>query len=201
MKPQFVETIKIKDGNAQALTYHQARMERTIQHFFPSTANEITPSLEQTVVPHKDMELYKARVVYGELGIEQVEYAPYSMRTIHSLKIVEDNTIEYGFKSADRSCINVLTTKKGTCDDIIIVKRGLVRDTSFTNLAICDGNQWITPKHPLLLGTKRQYLLDNGLIAEADITLADLKKAEKIALFNAMIELGEIVISIDNVKA
>lgn len=31
---QFVETIKIKKGEVMALPYHQARMERTIRHFF-----------------------------------------------------------------------------------------------------------------------------------------------------------------------
>ena len=36
MKQQFVETIKIKNGKALALPYHQARMERTIRRFFPS---------------------------------------------------------------------------------------------------------------------------------------------------------------------
>lgn len=32
MKQQFVETIKIKNGKALALPYHQARMDRTISH-------------------------------------------------------------------------------------------------------------------------------------------------------------------------
>lgn len=40
MKQQFVETIKIKNGKALALPYHQARMERTIRRFFPSIASE-----------------------------------------------------------------------------------------------------------------------------------------------------------------
>ena len=40
MKQQFVETIKIKNGKALALPYHQARMERTISKFFPSLASE-----------------------------------------------------------------------------------------------------------------------------------------------------------------
>ena len=35
MEKQFVETIKIKNGKAMALSYHQERMNRTMQHFFP----------------------------------------------------------------------------------------------------------------------------------------------------------------------
>lgn len=55
---------------------------------------------------------------------------------------------------------------------------------------MCNHN-WLTPKHPLLLSTKRAYLLDKGIIKEADITVDDLMKAKKIRLFNAMIEFGE----------
>lgn len=198
MALQFVETIKIKDGKAQSLAYHQARLERTILHFFPELCHTSMPSLKELINPKEGMELYKARVLYGEHGVETVEYAPYTMRKISSLQVVADETIEYSFKSTDRSRLNALSAMKGDCDEIVIVKHGLVTDTSFTNLAIYDGCHWITPKHPLLLGTKRAHLLEHGIIQEADITLQDLKKAQSIRLFNAMIEFGEVEIPIEN---
>lgn len=43
----------------------------------------------------------------------------------------------------------------------------------------------------LLMGTKRSYLLDQGIIKEADVTPEDLRKAQRISLFNAMIEFGD----------
>ena len=135
--------------------------------------------------------LYKARVVYGAQGVEAIEYAPYKMKEIHSLKVVEDNNIDYTYKSTDRSALNALVAQKGDCDEIIIVKNGLITDTSFTNLALFDGNNWLTPKHPLLHGTKRAQLLEAGIIEEAELTPEDLKKAEKVSLFNAMIDFGE----------
>lgn len=199
MAQQFVETIKIKDGKAQALAYHQDRMERTIRHFFPSLCNASIPSLERLINPTASMDLHKSRVVYGEQGIETVEYAPYSMRNINSLQVVEDDTIVYDYKSTDRSRLNALVAQKGDCDEIIIVKHGLLTDTSFTNLAIFDSKRWITPKHPLLHGTKRAALLDKGNIHEADITLEDLRKVNKVSLFNAMIEFGEMEIAIEKV--
>lgn len=137
------------------------------------------------------MNLYKARVVYGTQGVEAIEYAPYKMKEIHSLKVVEDNNIDYTYKSTDRSALNALVAQKDDCDEIIIVKNGLITDTSFTNLALFDGNRWLTPKHPLLQGTKRAQLLEAGIILEADLTLEDLRKAEKVSLFNAMIDFGE----------
>ena len=189
MEKQFVETIKIKAGKAMALSYHQARMKRTMQHFF--TGMEI-PNLEDVLMPSPDMDLYKARVVYGEHGIEDIQYAPYAMREIHTLKIVRDDHIDYSFKSTDRSALNRLSALKGDYDEIIIIKNGLVTDTSFTNIAIYKDGKWLTPKHPLLMGTKRAALLEKGIIQEADITLDDLMKAEKVSLFNAMIDFGEL---------
>ena len=199
MAQQFVETIKIKEEKAQALAYHQERMVRTIRKFFPSLCNASMPSLEKLINPTESMDFYKARVVYGEQGVETVEYAPYSMRNINSLQVVEDDTITYDYKSTDRSHLNALLEKKGSSDDIIIVKHGLLTDTSFTNLAIYDGKQWLTPKHPLLPGTKRAALLDKAIIREADITLENLRKAKRVSLFNAMIEFGEREIAIENV--
>lgn len=200
MQQQFVETIKISNGKAANLPYHQARMERTIRHFFPQLALNAMPRLQDLITPKDSMSLFKARVVYGAHGVELVEYAPYSMRQISTLKIVHDDTISYSYKCTDRSVLNALTAQKADCDEIIIVKNNLITDTSFTNLAIFDGNSWLTPKHPLLHGTRRAILLDNGLIMEADITVDDLMKAKRIRLFNAMIDFGEREIEPSGIK-
>ena len=188
MEKQFVETIKIKNGKVMSLSYHQERMNKTMQHFFPG---KDIPCLEERIAPTNDMDFYKARIVYGEGGIEDIQYAPYSMKEIHTLKIVKDNDIDYSFKSTDRTCLNRLATQKGNCDEIIIIKNALVTDTSFTSIAIFKDGKWLTPKHPLLLGTKRAALLEKGIIQEDDITFEDLMKAEKVSLFNAMIDFGE----------
>ena len=199
MEQKFVETIKIKDGKVMGLPYHQARMERTIHHFFPQVTKETMPSLASLLALKDDMTLYKARVVYSAQGVESIEYAPYSMREIHSLQVVECDDIDYTYKSCDRTALNNLVATKGNADEIIIVKNGLVTDTSFTNIAIFDGKNWLTPKHPLLKGTKRAALLDQGRLQEADITLADLKAAKEVCLFNAMIEFGERVVSASDI--
>ena len=150
MKQQFVETIKIKDGKVVNLSCHQVRMERTINHFFPDLAQRAMPCLKELIKPRKDMDFVKARVVYGMQGVELIEYIPYSIRNIKSLQILYNDSIEYEYKSTDRSALNKLVADKGACDEIIIVKNGYITDTSFTNLAIFDSGEWITPKRPLL---------------------------------------------------
>lgn len=193
---QFVETIKIEDVKALNLSFHQSRMCRTMRHFF---ADAPVPALADVLSPTPDMHFYKARVVYGGQGVEDVQYAPYKMREIRSLKLIEDNEIDYSFKSTDRACLNRLTARKGDCDEVLIVKNGLLTDTSFTNIAVFDGERWLTPKHPLLLGTKRASLLERQVIKEADISVETLMNAQKVSLINAMVDLGEIEISIANV--
>ena len=189
---QFVETIKIEGGKALNLNFHQARMESTMRHFF---ADAPVPALADVLSPTPDMQFYKARVVYGGQGVEDVQYAPYKMRERRSLKLVEDNEIDYSFKSTDRTCLNSLTAQKGDCDEVLIVKNGLLTDTSFTNVAVFDGERWLTPKHPLLMGTKRASLLEKHVLKEADISVETLMNAQKVSLINAMIDLGEIEIT------
>ena len=193
---QFVETIKIKDGKALNLSFHQSRMCRTMRHFF---ADAPVPALADVLSPTPDMQFYKARVLYDGQGVVDVQYAPYTMREIRSLKVVVDDRIDYSFKSADRSSLNRLTAQKGDCDEIIIVKNGLVTDTSFTNIAVFDGEQWLTPRHPLLMGTKRASLLEKHILKEADISVETLMRAQKVSLINAMIDLGEREIALENV--
>lgn len=88
MEKQFVETIKIKNGKAMALSYHQERMNRTMQHFFPG---KDIPCLEEVIAPTKDMDLYKARVVYGEEGIDINNH---SMAPIRHKTIAAPNNLE-----------------------------------------------------------------------------------------------------------
>lgn len=184
----FIETLRIVNGEVMNITYHQTRMNRTFAHFWPSAYSENLITALRDVPQEKG--IFKARVVYDEIGILQVEYAPYVVRHIQSLKLVYSDTIDYTYKSTDRSCLSELVAQKGDADEIIIVKNGLLTDTSYSNIALYDGKSWYTPGIPLLKGTMRQKLLDERKIQEADIRPEDLKKYHKVALINAMMPLG-----------
>lgn len=196
MSKEFVETIKVIDGAAPYIAYHQARMDRTAARFFP---NAVLMPLEECSNAFRAPGLNKLRVVYGPSGIVKVECTPYALRSIKTLKVVDGGDIDYTFKSTDRTRLNQLSALKGDCDDVIITRHGLLTDTSFTNLAISDGQKWLTPTSPLLCGTKRAYLIERGLIQEADITVSDLMAAPRIRLFNAMIEFGEVEVEREEV--
>ena len=143
--------------------------------------------------------IVKARVVYGEKGIEDVSYSPYTVRHVHSLALIQADHIDYTYKSAGREPLNRLFALRGACDDILIVKQGLLTDTSIANIALSDGTHWYTPAHPLLKGTKRAALLEEGILQEKDIRPEDLPSFSTVRLFNAMIDWGELELPVRNI--
>lgn len=100
------------------------------------------------------------------------------------------DTIEYPFKFEDRHELNQLLSASGS-DEILIIRKGLVSDTSFTNVVLESAEGLFTPASCLLKGTKRQQLLDSGIIQERDIRIADLSGYQNIRLINALIDLED----------
>lgn len=174
---RLLETIRILEGEALHLDYHQKRMDRSrLQLGFHDTlALELSP-------PEKGE--FRCRVLY-EKEIEKIEYLPYRRKDISSFKLVHSD-IAYELKYEDRTEINTLLQKYPEADDIIIVKDSLITDTSIANLCFFDGTDWLTPRRPLLQGTCRQRLLDRHKIICADIDYRSLNDFSKIALMNAM---------------
>ena len=101
------------------------------------------------------------------------------------------NHISYGYKYLNRSELEALYKLRGSCDDILIVKEGCLSDSYYANIAFWDGRDWFTPDTPLLPGTMRAALLDQGLLQVARIVPGDMKNFQKIRLINAMNDLNE----------
>lgn len=192
---RFIETIKLLNGKFFNLPYHEKRRRETLHAFYP---NETFPSLEALVTDsdRPPEGLYKCRITYDN-KINNIEFTRYQPRKINSLKIVNDDRIEYNYKYEDRKRINELFENRGSGDDIIIIKNSMVSDSSYANLLFKTNDQWITPSHCLLKGTMRQFLLDSKVIKEQEIQLADIKNFEKVRLINSMVgnEGPEIAIS------
>lgn len=135
---------------------------------------------------------YKCRILY-DTHIHHIEFVPYTLRQIQSLQLVYANELDYSYKFADRTALQSLLQKKGTADDILIVKNGLITDSSYSNVAFFDGLQWFTPSLPLLAGTRRAYLLQQNILTIADIRPSDLKNFEKVRFINAMMDWEESI--------
>lgn len=192
---RFIETICVDNGKIRNLPRHDRRLNDTRLRFWPQS----TPLQLSDYMPPPPLEAgrIKARVVYGKAGIEEINYSPYSLRKIRSLAIIRSDNIDYTYKNTDRDELNRLFARRGICDDILIVRQGLLTDTSIANIALCDGNHWYTPEHPLLKGTKRAQLLEEGLLLGKDLRQEELRSFSVIRLFNAMIDWGELELPIE----
>lgn len=195
---QLVETIKCKDGKLENLRFHQARFDLARKQLFGN--DQRIPLREIIEIPAKFRKgLFRCRVVYSS-EIEKIEFHSHEFRKIESLKLVEDNSIDYRLKFTDRKRLNELFEKRGDCDDIIIVKKDCITDSFVANVVFFDGKTWWTPDTPLLHGTRRARLIDEGKIKICRITTKDLPRFEKAGLINAMQDLSEMpVIKIESI--
>lgn len=194
---QYIESLRVVDGHICNLAYHQQRMNKTRLEVFrqptPLLLNDVFKGIKAP------SGLAKLRFVYDEAGIHDISCTPYTRKNIHSLRLVTANDIDYRYKSVDRSALNQLKEKQGECDEILIIRNNHITDTSYTNVALYDGKQWFTPSTPLLRGTMRQSLLDKGLLQERELLVSDLPNYKQISLFNAMMELGEVVLPVNKI--
>ncbi len=151
------------------------------------------PDLNQFVriPPEASKGVWRCRIVYGK-EVESVEFVPYMPRTVHSLKIVTDEHLDYHLKFADRSRLDELYGKRGDCEDVIIARHGRLTDTTIANLVFYDGTTWHTPAHPLLPGTQRAFLLESGQIIESDITLSNYRSFQLAGMINTFNDLDNM---------
>jgi 4-amino-4-deoxychorismate lyase len=193
----LIESIKLLDGEFCNLFYHEQRMNRSLKTLCGDQDHfNLEEFLHRLEIPRQG--LYKCRLVYDDTTRE-VEFAPYKINPAKSLRVVEHDRINYEFKYTDRKTINRLFELRKDCDDILIVKRGMVTDTSIANIVFRKNGQWVTPWSALLKGTQRQKLLDRNLIKEEEIRLEDIKSFETFRLINAMLEFDAPEESISNI--
>jgi len=182
MNKTYFETIKAVDGKLFHMPYHQQRYEAALKTLGISDIKNL-----QEYIKPPEWGLYRCRVVYNENEIK-VTYHPYKKREVRSLKLLFNNEIEYALKSTDRDALDALYAQRDEADDVLIIKNLLVCDTTIANIAFYRLGMWITPKSPLLKGTTRARLLDEGKLIEADINANELRTFSQVALLNAMID-------------
>ena len=156
----LLETIKIKNGKIAHLSYHQKRS-----------------ALSQKALYGIDQPLELATIIHP----------PKTGRwKIKTLKMVT-SSISCTFKYADRSALNDLLTSNENYDEVLIIKNGYITDTTISNIALFEDGVWYTPTDPLLKGTVRQRLLDEGFLHTRAIKSEQIANYTQVALMNAML--------------
>jgi 4-amino-4-deoxychorismate lyase len=193
----LIESIKLLDGKFCNLFYHEQRMIRSLNQLC-GIHDEINLEGFLRNLDHPQQGLYKCRIIYDENSWE-VEFHPYVVKPVNTLKIIEHDRISYEYKYTDRKTIDRLFGLRKECDDILIVKRGHVTDASYSNIIFSKAGKWYTPWSALLKGTQRQKLIDQNKIIEEEIRLEDIASFDTFKLINAMLEFDGPEISVKNI--
>jgi len=179
IRDELLETIKIEDGKVYNIEWHNRRCNKSRLELF---YEERSLNLQEFITPPKEG-LYRCRILYDK-EVNSVEYIPYIPKIIKSFKIIK-STIDYSHKYSNREEINRL--QQNAYDEIIIEKDGFITDTSIANIALYNGEQWVTPKRPLLHGTIREKLLAKNFLIAENIKSKEIQSFTHFALMNAMI--------------
>lgn len=186
----FIETLKVINGKFETPEEHFARLSNTQKEIYGISSNFF---LENSEIPFDARKgIVKCRILYDD-KIKNIEYFPYNMRNINSLKIINTENIRYDKKFADRRCFENLLKFKGLYDDILICINNEITDTSFSNIVFSDGENFYTPSSYLLNGVRRQQLLNKGIIKELKMQISDISSFQKAYLINTMISIDDNV--------
>ncbi len=187
----YIESISIEsDGTCPLLSYHQARIDRTIGESHSVNLSSIVElQVNKLIVGHQQ----KLRILYNKSGVQEVKTQPYVIRLIRNLTTV-NITFDYDHKSTDRDAINAAFALRRQSDDILMVRDGLVTDTSYGNVACYQDGVWYTPESPLLGGCRRQSLIDKGLLTPKKIRIEALNSYPYLMVFNGLIPYGRVII-------
>ncbi|MEA5260496.1 aminotransferase class IV [Arcicella aquatica] len=184
---QLLETIQIKDGKFKHIAYHNQRFNASRKALFQiDTAVKLEDIIQ---IPADYLTgTVRCRVLYEE-NIQEITFAPYIFKDIRHLQVVDVPTIDYSHKYANRQVFTDLLQQYPDADEVIIVQNGLITDCTIACLAFYDGTEWFVPATPLLKGTRRQQLLDKGLVKKRIIKTTDLSTFQKVCLINTFRDL------------
>ncbi|MDB3981579.1 aminotransferase class IV [bacterium] len=181
MYPLF-ESIRVEGGNVHLLQYHQKRLERSYLYMFKKKCawqlNSMIPELPKE-------ESFKLRFLYNKDRFT-FELLPYTSRKIERLKLIEIDYYSYDHKFTDRSGLDNAYKLRGDCDDVLLTKNGFLTDTSYCNILLFDGTQWVTPEKPLFEGVQREFLIDQQRVIPKQIHVNDLSDFISFQLINAL---------------
>lgn len=185
---KLIETFRIEDGKPLCLTEHQRRVEESTRRL---TGRRTVINLKDIHIPPQyEKGIVKCSVTYDE-RLCGVVFRHYRPAIIRKLKAVFADRADYSLKYADRTLFSKLLEQKGDCDDILIIRQGLVTDTSYSNIVFSDGSDYFTPDSFLLNGCRRRRLLAQKRIRQRRITVDDIGKYEYALIINAMLDMED----------
>jgi len=197
MYPLF-ESVCVQDGIILNTRWHEDRFQKTyFQSYGYSNPFDL---LEGVSIPDNfNQGKVKLRIRYNH-SHRDFHFEHYQIKEIQSLRLVYTEELDYSHKYSRRENLESLFALRGDCDEVLIIKKGRITDSSYSNVVFFDGQDWWTPKDPLLEGTCRARLLNQGVIKQSLLKVGDLKNFEGLKLINAMRDLDQPIIPINGLR-
>lgn len=178
--PQFLETIRYADGQLHLLDLHNDRLRATQREVFGQATTRLDATLF-SIPAHLTGSTVKCRVIYDR-EITEIQYEPYTPRPLTRLRLVTDESIDYHLKYLDRRALAYPDIIRRPDEGLIIVKNGLITDSTYANLLFHAGEKAYTPSTPLLPGVMRRHLLDTGQIIPITLRPADILPGNSLGI-------------------
>lgn len=131
MYPLF-ESLCVQDGQLLNVPWHQDRFQKAYLHRYGQAPSfdlldglHIPPDFAQGKV--------KLRIRYNELE-NNFHFEHYRMQKIQRLRLVHTEALDYSYKYSEREPLEALFAQKGDCDDVLIVRKGMITDSSYANV-------------------------------------------------------------------
>jgi 4-amino-4-deoxychorismate lyase len=194
MYPLF-ESLCVQDGQLLHAQWHRLRFEKAYRHCY-GNSNPFDLLQDLSIPTEFAQGKVKLRIQYNKQN-RNFHFEHYQFQKIQSLQLVYTKELDYQYKYSQREKLETLFAKRGNCDDVLIVRKGWITDSSYANVVFFDGKDWWTPKNPLLEGTCRARLLDRGIIKEAELGVEDIKNFKGLKLVNALRDLNQPMIPIN----
>lgn len=185
--PALLETMLYRPGvGIELLDRHLLRLSESADFWEIPLDLEAVGDALSSVRGHHDQKVRLILMPDGdaEVEVDDVEVTTDPVELSVSQQRVDPTEPHWFHKTLDRSRYPVVDD-----GEVVMVNlRGEVTETNISNLMVRFGDDWVTPPPDsgCLPGVYRQKLLDEGEVVERVVTLDEFRRADEIAVINAV---------------
>ncbi len=196
---ELLESLRLDNGFIPRLPLHLARLARSARHFNfmwdEALSHRIAKQLADLAQsPAHAQGLFKVRLLLGPAGQVKLEAAPLAAASSSPVRVAlaaspmpEANDF-IRHKTTRRQAYAPFAPPAGCFDTLLYNAAGELCEFTIGNVALQLNGQWFTPplSAGMLPGVMRECLLAEGRLLEKTLLLADLQRAEGLALLNSV---------------
>jgi len=189
---ELIETVRV-DGSAwHDLIDHLDRMGESAQYFgFPWARHAVETAVRNEPAPFGASRGRIRLLPDGRVAVEILPFVPYGPKRRVALARTPIDSCDpfVCHKTTRRDVYTRAQATRPDVDDVILWNtRGEITESTIANVVVeIGGERWTPPRTcGLLPGIARGRLVEEGIVGERRITVADLKKATRVWLVSAL---------------